>query len=535
MAVRLKTKPSTLRLSEVARHVVVPEGIVSTGWPGVEAKCLEWGDEFDRWQADLGRTILGKRLDGLYAATVGGITLSIPRQVAKTFLVGRIIFALCVLFPGTKVLWTAHHTATLGNTFRSLAGFARRKSVAPYILATRRGSGKEAIEFRNGSVIYFGARSQGFGRGFDEVDVEVFDEAQILDEKALEDMVAATNQSRHPHGALLFYMGTPPRPEDKGAAFTARRKAALAVKPEAQVVAEHGEALYVECSADANVGRDGGPSLDNPAQLRKANPSYPHRTPPASVKRLRANLTSDDAWRREGLGVWDLGLGGVILAEVWESDRDATSVRVSPPRFGLDVAPNRAWSAIGAVGLRADDIPHLEVTSRAGVIDHRPGTDWVVQRVVELAAAWPGMVLTIASGSGAESLAPALVAAGIALEFIKGPDVAAACGLMYDLTITRGLRHIGQTDLTAAVAAARKNIDDGEGAWRWGRKRSGADITPLYAVTYALWAAIQPAAQVSVYSFADLDMCDQCGTEPHDDPDGVHGYLCTSCRPKEEP
>jgi hypothetical protein len=72
----------------------------------------------------------------------------------------------------------------------------------------------------------FGAREQGFGRGFDEVDIEVFDEAQILTEKALEDMIAATNQSRHPHGALLFFMGTPPRPSDPGEAFGLKREGA---------------------------------------------------------------------------------------------------------------------------------------------------------------------------------------------------------------------------------------------------------------------------------------------------------------------
>jgi hypothetical protein len=82
--------------------------------------------------------------------------------------------------------------------------------------------------FRNGSKIMFGARSMGFGRGFDEIDVEVFDEAQILDSKALEDMVAATNQARHEHGALLFFMGTPPRPTDPSEAFSLRRTEALA-------------------------------------------------------------------------------------------------------------------------------------------------------------------------------------------------------------------------------------------------------------------------------------------------------------------
>ena len=146
----------------------------------------------------------------------------------------------------------------------------------------------------------FGAREQGFGRGFDEVDIEVFDEAQILTEKALEDMVAATNQSRHPHGALLFYLGTPPRPTDPGEVFTLRRNEALSGESE--------DAVYIECSADSNVGRPGGPSLDDRKQLAKGNPSYPHRTPERSIQRLRKNLPSDDSWRREGLGVWDLSL-----------------------------------------------------------------------------------------------------------------------------------------------------------------------------------------------------------------------------------
>lgn len=491
MAGRLRTKPSTRRLSDVARHVVIPEGIVSTGWPGVEAKCREWGDEFDCWQADAGRVILAKRADGLYAATVGGVTLSIARQVAKTFLVTRIIFALCVLFPGLKVLWTAHHTATLGNTFRSLLGFTRRKSVAPYIRATRRGSGKEAIEFTNGSVIFFGARSQGFGRGFDEVDVEVFDEAQILDAKALEDMVAATNQSRHPHGALLFYMGTPPRPTDPGEEFEDRRRKALKLAAKKQGVIESGEAVYIECSADPNTGQKDGPSLDSIEQLRKANPSYPHRTPLASVKRLRANLKSDDSWRREGLGIWDDdGARDQVISPAFvASCLDVESKIVGAPIFALDVSPAHSWSSIAVAGMNAEGLPHIEITSSKGVVDHQPGTDWIVPRMVQLAARWPGMRVAIASGSAAESLVPALLAADIELIFIKGNDVIAACGLFFDLFTTKGLRHLGQQALIAALFVARKK--ESEDAWRWGRKKSSADITALYAATLALWVAIK--------------------------------------------
>jgi hypothetical protein len=124
---RPTTKPG--RLSDVARHVVLPSELASTGWPAVRDKCAEFGDTFDEWQDGLGRAVLGKRADGLYAATIGGITLSIPRQVAKTFLVGRIVVALCILFPGLTVLWTAHHNRTLTRTFRSMQGFVKRKKV----------------------------------------------------------------------------------------------------------------------------------------------------------------------------------------------------------------------------------------------------------------------------------------------------------------------------------------------------------------------------------------------------------------------
>jgi hypothetical protein len=78
--------------------------------------------------------------------------------------------------------------------------------------------------------------------------------------------------------------------------------------------------------------------------------------------------------------------------------------------------------------------------------------------------------------------------------------VPVACGLFYDHAITRGLRHIGQPELTDALAGARKNVEDGEGAWRWGWRRSSADITPLYAATIALWAATRtPDVEPSIY------------------------------------
>ena len=84
----------------------------------------------------------------------------------------------------------------------------------------------------------------------------MFDEAQILGLKALEDMVPATNQARNQHGALIFFLGTPPRPSDDGEAFTSKRDKALKGKPAGEVVWTHGNQVYVEFSADEGAELD---------------------------------------------------------------------------------------------------------------------------------------------------------------------------------------------------------------------------------------------------------------------------------------
>jgi hypothetical protein len=496
------TKPSTPRLSELARHVVIPKGTVTTGWPVVRDKCRDLGISFRPWQPGVGQVILAKRADGKYAATIGGTGMSIPRQVGKTFLVGAIVFALCLLRPGLTVIWTAHRLRTADETFGKMQVFAKRKRIAPHILKLILGSGEEEIQFRNGSRILFGARERGFGRGFDEVDVLIFDESQILGDAALDDMIPATNQSRQETGALLIFMGTPPKPSDPSEVHMRMRTEALS--------GEDHDTGWVEFGADEGYRPTPLPAELTPAdwaQVAKANPSYPQDTPREAILRMRKKLGAE-SFLREGMGIYDKNQGNaVISSQAWAQCLDPDSQITSAPVFALDVSPNRSWAAIGVAGVREDGRPHVEVTSiGGGLVDHRTGVEWVVPRCVDLKERWPGMRLIIASGSAAESLVPALIAADIDLDFIKANDVAAACGLFYDLATTSGLRHRGHAELTAALAAARKSVDDPERAWRWGRKKSAGDITPLYAATLALWVVMQAdTPDVSVFFFDDLD------------------------------
>jgi phage terminase large subunit-like protein len=467
-------QPSDRALSEVARHVVIPAGIVTTAWPHVESTCLEMGVSFDRWQADIGWVALGKRKDGKYAATVGGVVLSIPRQVTKTFLVGMIIIALCRLFPGLTVLWSAHRTRTATKTFNTLKGITSRKKIKPYMLDPRNANGEQEIRFKNGSVIMFGAREQGFGRGFDEVDIEVFDEGQILTEKALEDMVPAANQSRQPAGALLFFMGTPPRPTDPGEEFTNRRDKALSGKSK--------DLVYVEMSADP----DADP--DDRTQWAKANPSFPLRTPVEAFERMRENLTDEDSFRREALGIWDaVGSARVIDEHSWNAVADPASMAIERLTLAIDVPPNRSIAAVGLAGRRADGLWHVELD------DQRKGVDWVIPWVESRAAKnrLHAVVVDEMSGlvekrkNGRNYLIGSDVE--VTLAAAEGRDMAIACAKFFDDVIDGSLRHTDQPQTNVALSVARKRPL--QGGWAWNRKDAASDITPVVAETLALWGA----------------------------------------------
>lgn len=459
------TKPGTTRLSDVARHVVRPEGIVSSGWAPVEAKCRDLGIDFDEWQRGAGRLILSKTADGKYAATVGGVGMSLPRQVGKTYLVGAIAFALCIIHPGLTVIWTAHHSRTAGETFLSMQGFARRKKVEPHIEAVFRGSGDEEIRFRNGSRILFGARERGFGRGFAGVDVLVCDEAQILTDRALDNMLATMNTAPN---ALPLFMGTPPKPEDPSEAFGRIRADALS--------GDASDLVWIECGADEKS------DPDDRKQWAKANPSYPHRTPLTSMVRLRKKLTAD-SWMREGLGVWDSEEQAVFDVERWPLLVDMAPELIGPCVVGVDRAPDRRTWAIAAAQRTKSGVAHVEV----GFSRSAAATD-VVEYLVDVVTAWNPVAVVIDQRSPAGVLKPLLIEAGIEPVMTNTTELALACEGFVEAYTTKQLSHSDQEILNSAVLTAVKR-DLPSGAFAWDR-RPGGTVTHLVAATLAHWGLL---------------------------------------------
>ncbi len=472
------------KLSDVARHVVVPDGIVTTGWPAVRDTCAGFGVTFDPWQDGAGRAILAKRADGVYACSIGGAVLSIPRQVGKTFLIGAIAFALCLITPGTTVLWTAHRLRTANETFTKMQAFAGRKRIKPHVKQITVGSGDEAITFHNGSRIVFGARERGFGRGWDNVDVEVFDEAQILTDNAIDDMVPATNTAANP---LLLYVGTPPKPGDPSEVFSRKRAAALNGTLR--------DTVYIEFSAD----RGGKPN--DPKQWAKANPSYPTRTNDIAMLRMMENLTPE-SFVREGLGIWDEDrTPGEVpnWSDLEFIDGESPEI-VRNMAWGLSVSPMQQgvqWASLGAAGRTEDGFVAVELVER------RRGTRWVVPAAKQWQdrmreASGKVTPLRVHASDASASVIADLVEAGVEIEEVSQSEVARATGALLSYAAGDGtfdddgkptgpsvLRHRGQAALTKAVESAVLRTTP-TGAQSWDARKSSVEITPLSAVTVAL-------------------------------------------------
>ena len=459
---------STPTLSEAARHVVLPKGIVTTGWPSVRETCVRVGITFDPWQEGAGRAILGKRKDHLYAAEA--VVLSIPRQVGKTYLIGAIIFALCLANPGTLVLWTAHRVPTAAETFGSMKALVEQPKLRPHIVSATAPAGNGVVRFRNGSRILFGAREKGFGRGFQKVAIIVYDEAQILTQAALDDMIPATNTHPDP---LVFFIGTPPKPADPSDVFLNMRHEALN--------GDSTDYLYVEFSAD----EDADPGDRD--QWAKANPSYPHRTPARAMLRMK-RLLGPESFLREGLGIWDrVGGLGVFSAGSWARrfigyDEEGAVLQPDgePLALGIAADVDQTWLSLGAAGGN-DGRVHL-----GSVVRMRADTeaDEFVAEVKRIQDERDVPVGVDKKGP-ASFLIPALEETGVRLTLLSLDDFIQSNADLRAAVEQGTVTHGNYTDLNAAVdAAGWRKVGD-----RRAFARKGGDISSLEAVAIAYWVA----------------------------------------------
>ena len=114
--------------------------------------------------------------------------------------------------------------------------------------------------------------------------------------------------------------------------------------------------------------------------------------------------------------------------------------------------------------------------------DHPRGA---VARLADLYTGHDPVAVVIDPMSQAGTLLRPLADAGVMVTLVKPQDVAVAHGSFLDLVNDRGLAHLDQPPLTAAVRAGQQRPLAGAQAWD---RKVAVDQSPLTAATLATWA-----------------------------------------------
>ncbi len=154
--------------------------------------------------------------------------LDVPRQNGKNVVVeGYTAYRTAVC--GWHVLHTAHRVKTAKRAFNRLVRYFTDKAhpeMSALVKQIRRTNGEEAIFLTNGGSIEFMARTNSGARGFDDIQLVIFDEAQELTDEqnaAVSFTLAASSTGER----QSVFLGTPPNESCPGTVFARIRRAAL--------------------------------------------------------------------------------------------------------------------------------------------------------------------------------------------------------------------------------------------------------------------------------------------------------------------
>lgn len=440
------------------------------------------GLDLDPWQRLVLTHGLGELDDGTWAATKVGTWVA--RQNGKGGIIEALELGWLFLLREPLILHSAHEYKTSSEAFRRIRFLIENcPDLDRCVERIWTGAGEQGIELTKkagGCRLRFVARSRTSGRGFSG-DKNILDEGQEVTAQQMAAMLPTLSARKNPQ---LWFFGTPP---EDGTAWCYNLRA------DGEAGAER--MAWFDWGADLD--------LDDPAHVaQSADRDLWYETNPALGIRIGEEFVEDEMrpsglgvkFPSERLGAWptraDPEAQWQILPEgTWGAL--ATGVQaMSSPTLSVEVALDRSTSTIGAAW-RIGGRPHVEV------VEDRPGTSWVPDRIADLATRYGARSVVIDAGGEAAGLVPVLEAAGITVLTITQAARVVACGTFYDAATTAGLSHNGDPAIATALSAACWK-DAGDGARVFSRRKSAGDIAALYAVVLALHGLINaPAIDVS--------------------------------------
>jgi hypothetical protein len=524
-------------MPKLARRLVQPDYDTGPEWvetygPEVCEVNAAAGFAPDPQQEHALNKIFGIRADGLPSCFAYGCVVC--RQNLKTGLFKQTAVGWTVVTEESWFVWSAHEMATTREAQSEIHElFASTPVLSRYLPGTRNGglytdNGEERIEFTTGQRIMFRARGTSGGRGLAAPKV-ILDEAFALRASHVGSLIPT--MMAQPAGQVLY--GSSAGKIDSEVLRDVRDRGRSGASPRLaydEWFAPREKCGEPDCKHPKDAVAQGLDCALDRVHLRvKANPTLTTgRITLERIEDMRQELPPEE-FARECLGWWDeVANKADLVLPGWSSIGDVDLVPPSTPAaIGLAVSYDREFGSIGAAGILDDGRHYLAAVRRD------PATWWMVEEAARIQRD-TGCLVAIDGGGPAATLIPALIAAGVRLEIANTGDMCDAAAGLQDAVKDKLVAHGFTDELDDAVAVTVKRIVVDR--WTLGRRASGDDISMCEGVMLARWAATTAEpADVSIYSFESLDLCDRCGVEPHEDPDGEHDYLCPDCRAEEAP
>lgn len=412
------------------------------------------------WQRQVVDVALEVEADGRPAYR--DVILTCPRQQGKSTLLLALILTRALLEPRSNTVYLAQSALDAKKKWSDEWVPRIEGSLLGSQVSVRRAPGREGLLFANGSRQSIVASTEKAGHG-EVIDFGILDEAFAYQDARVEQALRPAMMTRP---AAQFWVtstaGTPDRSPYLWERVQAGRQAV-----EAGI---RTGLCFFEWSAE-----DQADPAD-PETWRRCMPALGLTVDEETVRAAQLSMGRHE-FARAFLNRWVATMGDPLISmEHWQSLGDPGAPRPEWVVFGVDVAPQGRSAAIVAVGERDDDL-------QAAVLEHGTGSDWVIPALGRLLPEY-GNPRLLVDGKACRHLLPELErVSGFRVTELAAGEIPPACAFWLKLAQEGRIKHRGEHELAVALdGAGQRALGDG---WAWSRRNSGADITPLVALTLA--------------------------------------------------
>lgn len=398
------------------------------------------------------------------------VCLICPRQNGKSeILLVRCLYGLFVL--GEKIVFSAQRWKTGKKIAERMIAIINRRPSLKARLAKKPslGGGMGSIVLKSGAAIDFITRSEDSGRGFDEIDLLIFDEAYNLDDGAVSAQAPFQLAARDPQ-TIYASSAVNKIKHQSSHVLTAVRRRGLDKQP---------GLYFAEHMAPEDMPRD------REETWQYANPSYGVIHTFEKIAKLLRGFATPAGRRSFDIEILGRGDWPRPLDEIDSVFTEDDLIIDQTPSLGGSYAiavdrshADRQW-AIVAARWTTEGLIHLE----AGFVGEC-STDAMVLMLLAVVAEWDPAVIMIDRRSPAKVLEPLLLAKGIAPEMTTTPDMALACQGMEDDIGDRSVSFSRwpEGELVESICGVTKRfLPQGDFAW----DRAEQSIAPAVAATLA--------------------------------------------------